>query len=158
MEKVGEDPCPEDDNATAVKTNDNIDELISSMNQAVQEYKDKYPDLDFCEWTTGKNGLPTLDLCNGSGMHAPVNGICTLCGNVDNTRHTHIFEDGVCICGEEETENEETTPTEGSILSEGNIWIVIAVAVLALGGAAALVIVKKKKKPALADGENTDEE
>lgn len=46
----------------------------------------------------------------------------------------------------------------GSVLSEGNFWIIIVVAVLALGGVAALVIVKKKKKPALAGGENTDEE
>ena len=44
-----------------------------------------------------------------------------------------------------------------SALSEGNLWIVIAVAVVALGGVAALVIVKKKKKPALADGGNRED-
>ncbi len=37
---------------------------------------------------------------------------------------------------------------EGSVLSDGNLWIIIAVAVLALAGVAALVIVKKKTKPA----------
>ncbi len=46
-----------------------------------------------------------------------------------------------------------------SVLSEGSIWIIIAIAVVAVGGVAALFIVKKKKKPALADGtENTGEE
>ncbi len=53
------------------------------------------------------------------------------------------------------SDNTET----GSTLSDGNVWIIAAVAVVALGGVAALVIVKKKKKPALADGnENKDEE
>ena len=33
-----------------------------------------------------------------------------------------------------------------SALSEGSLWIVLAVAVVALGGVAALVIGKKKKK------------
>lgn len=46
-----------------------------------------------------------------------------------------------------------------STLSEGNIWIIIAVAVVVIAGVATLVIVKKKTKPALADGtDNTDEE
>ena len=46
----------------------------------------------------------------------------------------------------------------GSALSEGNLWIIIAVVIVALAGIATLVIVKKKKKPATAGGENTDEE
>ncbi len=50
------------------------------------------------------------------------------------------------------------TTVIASILSEGILWIVIAIAVLALGGVAAIVIVKKKKKTALAKGENKDEE
>lgn len=50
------------------------------------------------------------------------------------------------------------TENTGSVLSDGNLWIIIAVAVLAIGGVAALVVVKKKKKPALASGaDNTDE-
>ena len=36
----------------------------------------------------------------------------------------------------------------GSTLSDGNLWIILVVAVLAIGSVAALVIVKKKKKPA----------
>ena len=36
----------------------------------------------------------------------------------------------------------------GSVLSNGNVWIIAAVAVIVLGGIAALVIVKKKKKTA----------
>ena len=45
----------------------------------------------------------------------------------------------------------------GSVLSEGNIWIIVGVAAVVLVAVAALVIAKKKKKPALA-GENKDEE
>ncbi len=41
----------------------------------------------------------------------------------------------------------------GSVLSEGNLWIIAAVAVVAVAGVSALVIVKRKKKPALANGE-----
>ena len=57
------------------------------------------------------------------------------------------------------TDESEPAPT-ATVFSEGNIWIIIAAAVvvIGLGGAAALFIVKKKKKPALAGGENTDEE
>ena len=46
----------------------------------------------------------------------------------------------------------------GSILSEGNIWIIAIIAVVVIAGVAALIIVKKKKKPAHASGENKDEE
>ena len=46
----------------------------------------------------------------------------------------------------------------GSVLSEGNLWIIIAVAVLAIGGVATLFIVKKKKKPIAANGASTDDE
>lgn len=48
----------------------------------------------------------------------------------------------------------------GSTLSQGNIWIIAVVAVVAVGGVAVLVIVKKKKKkkPVLAcDTENKEE-
>ncbi len=44
----------------------------------------------------------------------------------------------------------------GSVLSNGSIWIIAAVAVVAVAGVVVLVIVKKKNKPALANG--TDEE
>ena len=47
----------------------------------------------------------------------------------------------------------------GSILSEGNFWIIAAVAVVILAGVAVLFIFKKKKKPALANGvDNKNEE
>ena len=36
----------------------------------------------------------------------------------------------------------------GSTISGGNIWIIVAIAVAALGAAAAVIIIKKKKKPA----------
>ena len=41
----------------------------------------------------------------------------------------------------------------GSVLSEGSLWIILAVAVVAVGGVATLIIVKKKKKPARECGE-----
>ena len=66
---------------------------------------------------------------------------------------------GVGGAGYVEPTETATDSAEGSTLSEGNIWIIIAVAVLAIGGVAALVIIKKKKKPATAGGtDNTDEE
>ena len=46
----------------------------------------------------------------------------------------------------------------GSTLSEGSWWIIGGIAVIAVAGVVTLVIVKKKKKPAIASGENTDEE
>ena len=46
----------------------------------------------------------------------------------------------------------------GSVLSDGNLWIIIAVAVLALGGVATLFIVKKKKKPVAANGASAEDE
>ena len=72
--------------------------------------------------------------------HELTNGFCA-CGYFDLDQHEHIFEEGKCACGESET-------VVGSILSDGNLWIIIAVAVIALGGIAAIVIVKKKKKTA----------
>ena len=52
----------------------------------------------------------------------------------------------------------EAVPSNtGSGLSPGNIWIIIGVVCLAVGFLAAMFIFKKKK-PALASGENTDEE
>lgn len=55
----------------------------------------------------------------------------------------------------------DSTAATGSTLSQGNIWIIVAVAVVVIVGVAALVIVKKKKRPVLADGvavENEDNE
>ena len=95
------------------------------------------------------------------------NGICANCGFVNESFHVHNFEDGictscntyecqitgnhdysngVCICGEEKPEDEEIIPTEGSVLSKGNIWIIVAVAAVVIGGVVALFIVKKKSE------------
>ena len=51
---------------------------------------------------------------------------------------------------------ETESTASGSVLSEGSLWIVIAVAVLAIGGVAALMIVKKKPAPAIVG--NKDDE
>ena len=48
---------------------------------------------------------------------------------------------------EEITDESEPTLT-ATVFSEGNLWIIIAVAVVVIAGIATLVIVKKKKKPA----------
>ena len=45
-----------------------------------------------------------------------------------------------------------------SVLSDGNLWIILVVAVLALGGVGALAIVKKKKKPAVTSGASDSDE
>ena len=55
----------------------------------------------------------------------------------------HDFDDGVCrVCG---------CAATGTIISDGALWIIIAVAVLAIGAVAALVVVNKKKKSAQAE-------
>ncbi len=41
--------------------------------------------------------------------------------------------------------------SQGSVLSAGNLWIILVVAVVVLGIVAAVVVVKKKKKPAASD-------
>ena len=86
---------------------------------------------------------------------------CELCGHSDKDDALEHIRDlsksryPCTVCGQEMN----LSWWNGSVLSEGSLWIVIAVAVVALGGVAALVVVKKKKKPALAgDTENTDEE
>ena len=53
------------------------------------------------------------------------------------TAHMHDFSKGDCPCGEK-------APT-GSILSEGNVWIIAAIAAAAVIAVGAIVIVKKKK-------------
>lgn len=65
----------------------------------------------------------------------------------------------VTVTAEFEKIPDESEPAAiASVLSDGSIWIIIAVAVVVLCGIAALVIVKKKKKPTTAGGENKDEE
>ena len=91
----------------------------------------------------GCSGKIEGQIFDGSGSktvkdeHELTNGFCA-CGYFDLDQHEHIFEEGKCACGEPE-------PVVGSILSDGNLWIIIAVAVIALGGIAAIVIIRKKK-------------
>ena len=74
-------------------------------------------------------------------------GKCFICG----IKCTNTFHEGVCPdCG-------MGAAVTGSILSEGSITIICSVACLAVGFLIAMFIFKKKK-PALASGENTDEE
>ncbi|MBQ0092591.1 MAG: hypothetical protein KBS45_04620 [Clostridiales bacterium] len=81
-------------------------------------------------------------------------------GMTEDGIHTEIITItcGVLSNGDAVYENDWGGLT-GSMLSEGNLWIVISVAVVVIGGVAALVIVKKKQKSAAADGaEKKDEE
>ena len=58
----------------------------------------------------------------------------------------------------EEITDESEPALTATVFSEGNVWIIIAVAVVVIVGVATLVIVKKKKKTALAGGAEKDEE
>lgn len=81
--------------------------------------------------------------------------------------HSHKFNENlICNCGttRDEFENQQTgafddgyvwyisknapVKNTGSVLSEGNLWIVLAVAVLAMGAVVVLILIKKKKAPA----------
>ena len=58
---------------------------------------------------------------------------------------------------DDDTVKKGTSLGFGSVLTEGNIWIIVGI--VAVGGIVTLIIVKKKKKPAVADGaEKVDEE
>ena len=113
-------------------------------------------------------------ICTVCGYVCPhkewVGSVCAVCGirDCELGMVPHTWEDGRCsVCGYEcphdESENGKCkacgTELEavGSILSEGNLWIAIVVAVLAVGVVAALVITKKKK-PATANGASTEDE
>ena len=75
---------------------------------------------------------------------------------LDKEKHTYNFfgfGNTCTVCGYKKGD-----AVTGSVLSNGSWWIIGGIAVVAAIGVATLVIVKKKKKPALAGGENTDEE
>ena len=76
-------------------------------------------------------------------------GKCFICG----IKCTNTFHEGVCPdCG-------MGAPVTGSTLSEGSLVIIVGVACSVVFLAVGFFIgTKKKKKPALASGENTDEE
>ena len=57
--------------------------------------------------------------------------------------------------GEDGLPTFDDSPNPGSILSGGNLWIILAGVVVVVGALVALVVVKKKKKPVLA-GENNE--
>ena len=63
---------------------------------------------------------------------------------------------GVC---EDERGTDPGKDVKGSALSDGDLWIIVAVTVVVLGGVATLVTIKRKKRPAPAsNAENKDEE
>ena len=80
------------------------------------------------------------------------NGVCTICYHeCDNVFHA----DECPECGMIRNE----TPAVGSALSEGNMIIICTIAAAVVFGLGGFILgTKKKKKPALASGENTDEE
>ena len=78
-------------------------------------------------------------VCTVCGLcfhEAWTDGICDACGY--SCPHEAWTEDGVCaVCG--------VSAPSGFILSQGNLWIVLAVAIVAAGTVIVLVIHKKKK-------------
>ena len=78
------------------------------------------------------------------------NGVCIRCDHVcDNSFHNGVCPECHAVAS--------TGLNVGSALSEGNLTIIVGVACLVVGFLAAMFIFKKKK-PALASGENKDEE
>ena len=105
----------------------------------------------------GNNGRPTaLTIKSGAKVKVGSDEATAQTGSVTETVSTDSSNENY----KDKTFCKISFPTSGtaSVLSAGTLWIIVAVAVVALGGVAALVVVKKKKKPALASGENTDEE
>ena len=105
------------------------------------------------------------------------NWVCKNCGAADPEKHRHSYVDGICACGLEHSPHdyqptavyrcecgkaapEDFVPVggEGSTLSEGSLTIICTIAALVLGLGGGFLLGRKKKKPALASGENTDEE
>ena len=100
-----------------------------------------YSDRNYCEFNILPGGTIIIqDVSIGTGgYHAGTiqADAVTRDGN-KMTFHNHKYEeDGKCACGATRT---------GSILSKGNLWIVLAV--LAVGAAVLLVLVKRKKHSA----------
>ena len=90
------------------------------------------------------------------------NGICQNCGFVDKVTHKHIYQPTAvyhCACGKDAPKGFVPGDSTGSVLSEGNLTIIIAIAALVIGLGGGFLLGKIKKKPALASGtDNTDEE
>ena len=119
---------------------------------------------------TNNGGIISNCVNNGTISGAVrAGGICGInySGTISNCTNTasisaEIYVDGICgfnsggtitNCSNTGTVTESPVgvfpgPVTGSILSDGNIWIIAAVAVIVIGGVAAIVIVKKKKKTA----------
>ena len=90
--------------------------------------------------------------CCNYHRHTWKDGKCTLCG----TECKNEFHDGVYKCPD--CGMQYDTSVTGSVLSEGNLTIIVGVAAFVLG-LGVMFIITKKKKPALAGGtDNTDEE
>ncbi len=127
---------------------------------------------------TNNGGIISNCVNNGTISGAVrAGGICGInySGTISNCINTasisaEMFVDGICgfnsggtitNCSNTGTVTESPVgvfpgPVTGSILSDGNLWIIAVVAVVAVAGVAAIVIVRKKKKPALASSTNEE--
>ena len=99
---------------------------------------------------TGKCTVCEYECRHNDGYTA---GKCNICQQ--ECKHGNTFTKTFCSdCGEEV---KNTTPAVGSALSEGNMAIIIGIVALVIGLGGGFFI-GRKKKPALASGENKDEE
>lgn len=119
-----------------------------------------------CTHTWGNNGFCTIcnvecahnwddkGVCSTCTYHCPHewndNGVCTVC-----FYECHHNGDTCALCGKVIVS--EDGIFMATVLSEGSLVIVCSIACLAVGFLASMFIFKKKK-PALASGENKDEE
>ena len=103
---------------------------------------------------------------NNSGITFTRNGNTFQAGtchhNGGETTVTVITKETICdLCGKtvstETTETVDPAPT-ASTLSEGSVTVVLCVACAVVFGLGGFILGTKKKKPALAEGENKDEE
>ena len=96
-----------------------------------------------------KDAIAFCKLLNDSGISSYLNGNAVQAGVC---RHQGSDPEVCKLCGE------TITGGEGSILSEGSLTIICTVAAAVVFGLGGFFLGTKKKKPALAEGENTDEE
>ncbi len=154
---------PVNENVTPTYTSD-IGDVLTMMNTEAAKHE------DWNSWVLDENGklmiapykyhpaVEPTDTEAGSLPYYEANG--KYYSDSDLTQEITDINAwlGVGGAGYVEPTETATESAEGSTLSEGNIWIIAIIAVVVIAGIATLVIVKKKKKPALAGGENTDEE
>ena len=124
-------------------------------------------------WVNGVCSACNVKGCEiGQLKHNWVNGVCSVCDK--HCDHEWDAATGKCTVCEYVCPHDGNTCVEcganihggevvqnlglGSVLSEGSLTLIIGIAALVIGLGGGFLLGKIKKKPALASGENTDEE